>query len=86
MDRRSVYRYVSRIGRAAGINQPVSPHALRRTVGTAALNTGIPLRDVQKLLRHVKSETTLKAYDISGDQLERHAAHQIAGFLSSFSH
>lgn len=85
MDRRDVFRYVARTAKAAGIGRPISPHALRRTVGTAALNQGVPLRDVQRLLRHARPETTIQSYDIGGDGLERHASHQVAGFLAGFA-
>lgn len=37
------------------------------------------------LLRHARPETTLGSYDISGDALERHASHQIAGFLAGWA-
>src|SRR5215211_1197365 len=40
MDRRSVHRYVAATARAAGIRRPISPHALRRTVGTVGLHPG----------------------------------------------
>ncbi|NUP83859.1 MAG: tyrosine-type recombinase/integrase, partial [Nonomuraea sp.] len=82
---RAVHAYVARIAKAAGINRPIGPHALRRTVGTAALNQGVPLRDVQKLLRHSRPETTISSYDMGGDGLERHASHQVAGFLAGFA-
>jgi integrase/recombinase XerD len=85
MDRRDVFRYVARTGQTAGISRPVSPHALRRTVGTAALDQGIALRDVQRLLRHSRPETTIQSYDIGGEGLERHASHQVAGFLAGFA-
>lgn len=85
LDRRAVHAYVARIAKAAGINRPIGPHALRRTVGTAALNQGVPLRDVQKLLRHSRPETTISSYDMGGDGLERHASHQVAGFLAGFA-
>ena len=85
MDRRSVHRYVARTARVAGISRPIGPHALRRTVGTVGLNQGIPLRDIQRLLRHARPETTLASYDISGDALERHASHQVAGFLAGWA-
>jgi integrase/recombinase XerD len=84
MDRRSVHRYVARTARAAGIARPIGPDAVRRTVGTVGLNQGIPLRDVQRLLRHARPETTLASYDISGDALKRHASHQVAGFLAGW--
>jgi integrase/recombinase XerD len=80
-----VHRYVARTARAAGIARPVGPHALRRTVGTVGLNPGIPLRDIQRLLRHARPETTLASYDITGDALERHASHQVAGFLAGWA-
>ncbi len=67
MDRRTVYRYVAATAKAAGISRPIGPHALRRTVGTVGLNQGIPLRDVQRLLRHARPETTLGSYDITGE-------------------
>lgn len=85
MDRRSVHRYVAATARAAGITRPIGPHALRRTVGTVGLNQGIPLRDVQRLLRHARPETTLGSYDITGEALERHASHQVAGFLAGWA-
>jgi integrase/recombinase XerC/integrase/recombinase XerD len=85
MDRRTVYRYVQRTAAAAGIRRPISPHALRRMAGTVGLTQGIPLREVQRLLRHARSETTLQSYDLTGDQLERHASHQVAGFLAGWA-
>jgi integrase/recombinase XerD len=85
MDRRSVHRYVATTAQVAGIRRPIGPHALRRTVGTVGLNQGIPLRDVQRLLRHARPETTLGSYDITGDALERHASHQLAGFLAGWA-
>lgn len=83
MDRRSVHRYVVATAKAAGITRSISPHALRRTTATTGLNQGIPLRDIQQLMRHTRSETTLRSYDV-GEGIERHASHQIAGFLAGF--
>ncbi len=85
MDRRTVHRYVAATARAEGITRPIRPHALRRTVGIVGLNQGIPLRDVQRLLRHARPETTLGSYDITGEALERHASHQVAGFLAGWA-
>ena len=85
MDRRDVYRTVVRTAHAAGITRPLSPHALRRTAGTVGITQGIPIREVQRLLRHARTETTLASYDLSGEQLERHASHQVAGFLAGWT-
>jgi hypothetical protein len=57
----------------------------RRTVGTVGLHQGIPLRDVHRLLRHARPETTLGSHDITGEALERHASHQVAGFLAGWA-
>ena len=84
-DRRSVHLYVATTAKVAGIRRPIGPHALRRTVGTVGLNQGIPLRDVQRALPHARPETTLGSYDITGEALERHASHQVAGFLAGWA-
>ena len=68
-------RYVAATARAAGISRIIGPYALRPTVGTVGLNQDIPLRDVQRLLRHAQPETTLGSDDITGEALERHASH-----------
>jgi len=85
MERRAVHRYVAATARTAGIARPIGPHALRRTVGTVGLNQGIPLRDIQRLLPNARPETTLGSYDITGEALERHASHQVAGFLAGWA-
>src|SRR3954451_18631343 len=84
MDRRSVHRDVARTAQIAGISRPIGPHARRRTVGTVGLNQGIPLRDIQRLVGHARPETTLGSHDITGEALERHASHQVAGFLAGW--
>jgi len=85
MDRISVYRYVRRVAAEAGIERRVSPHALRRTAATTALMIGVPLREAQRLMRHRRADTTLQSYDRTGDGLERHASHQVAGFYAQFA-
>lgn len=46
------------LGRKAGINK-VHPHKFRRTLATMAIDKGMPIEQVQKLLGHVKIDTTL---------------------------
>ena len=36
------------------------------------------------LLRRAHPETTSAGYDVSGDALERHASHQVAGFSAGW--
>jgi GNAT superfamily N-acetyltransferase len=39
---------VRRVARRAGITKPVRPHTVRHAFITAALDAGVPLRDVQE--------------------------------------
>lgn len=47
-----------RLGKAANISK-VHPHKFRRTLATMAIDKGMPIEQVQKLLGHVKIDTTL---------------------------
>ena len=48
LDRHGAGRVVRRIARRAGITKKVGPHTLRHAFITAALDAGVPLRDVQE--------------------------------------
>jgi integrase/recombinase XerD len=45
-DRYAADRTVKRLARRAGISKRISPHSLRHSFITAALDAGVPLRDV----------------------------------------
>ena len=49
---------VRNIGLNSKINN-VHPHKFRRTLATMAIDKGMPVEQVQKLLGHVKIETTM---------------------------
>ena len=49
---------VRRIGTQAALPK-VHPHKFRRTLATRAIDKGMPIEQVQKLLGHVKIETTM---------------------------
>jgi integrase/recombinase XerD len=53
LDRHGAGRIVRRIARRAGILKTVTPHTLRHAFITAALDAGVPLRDVQEAARDV---------------------------------
>jgi integrase len=55
LDRHSAGRIVRRVARRAGITKPVGPHTLRHAFITAALDAGVPLRDVQEAASHAIS-------------------------------
>src|SRR4029453_15795603 len=52
IDRHAAGRIVRRIARRAGIAKRVGPHTLRHAFITAALDAGVPLRDVQEAASH----------------------------------
>ena len=49
---------IRKLGMDTDINK-VHPHKFRRTLATMAIDKGMPIEQVQKLLGHVKIETTL---------------------------
>ena len=84
IDRHAAGRIVRRIARRAGIAKRVGPHTLRHAFITAALDAGVPLRDVQEAARHADPRTTMR-YDRARVSLDRHATYIVATFLAGAS-
>ena len=61
MDRYAADRTVKRLAKRAGITKRISPHSLRHSFITAALDAGVPLREVQEAASH-DPRTTMR-YD-----------------------
>jgi integrase len=76
LDRHGAARIVRRVTRRAGIAKQVSPHTLRHAFITAALDAGVPLRDVQEAASHADPRTTMR-YDRDGDVLRLMEDHHI---------
>lgn len=49
---------IRKLGKAVALNK-VHPHKFRRTLATMAIDKGMPIEQVQKLLGHVRIDTTL---------------------------
>jgi integrase/recombinase XerD len=81
MDRYAADRTVKRLARRAGISKRISPHSLRHSFITAALDAGVPLRDVQEAASHADPRTTMR-YDRARRSLDRHAMYIVAAFLA----
>lgn len=83
VDQPAVFRLVRRIGKSAGLPSAdqLSPHSLRHTAATAALDAGAPLRDVQDMLGHADPRTT-RRYDRSRGNLDRSPVHAISGLFA----
>lgn len=79
--RRGVYRVVGYLARQAGISARVTPHLLRHSSITNALESGASLRKVQDLARHSDPRTTMH-YDRNRTSLDDHAVHSLVAFLS----
>jgi site-specific recombinase XerD len=84
MDRYAADRTVKRLAQRAGITKQISPHSLRHSLITAALDAGVPLRDVQEAASHADPRTTMR-YDRGRGSLDRHATYIVATFLAGAS-
>ena len=65
----------------AGLDR-VHPHMLRAAFIMAALDAGVPLRDVQIAARHADPRTTT-VYDRRRQNYDRHAAYAVVAFVTS---
>ena len=66
---------------APGIAKTVTPHTLRHAFITAALDAGVPLRDVQEAASHTDPRTTMR-YDRARGSLDRHATDIVAAYIA----
>ena len=82
LDRHGAARIVRRAAHRAGITKPVGPHTLRHAFITAALDAGVPLRDVQEAASHADPRTTMR-YDRARGSLDRPATYIVAAYLAS---
>lgn len=80
--RDSVARCIKRTMKEAQIPGHISPHGMRHSSATAALDSGIPLRDVQHFLRHQNAATTSR-YDRHRESLDRSASYTLAQVMAS---
>ena len=84
MNRHQAARVVRRLAKHAGIDKNISPHSLRHSFITAALDAGVPLRDVQEAASHADPRTTMR-YDRARRSLDRHATYIVATFVAGAS-
>ena len=81
LDRHAPSRTVRRLARRAGIAKRLGPLSLRHAFITAALDAGVPLRDVQDIASHADPRTTMR-YDRARQSLDRHARYIVAAFVA----
>lgn len=68
------------LGTRAGIALPLTPHLLRHSCITNALESGASLRKVQDLARHAEPRTTMR-YDRNRTNLDDHAIHSLVAYI-----
>ena len=81
LDRHGAGRVVRKVARRAGLSKAVTPHTLRHAFITAALDAGVPLRDVQEAASHADPRTTMR-YDRARGSLDRHATYIVAAYVA----
>jgi hypothetical protein len=88
-DVKRVGRIITAIGREAGVTvnangKPASAHDLRRSFGQRLADAGVPMRELQSIMRHARFETTEKYYlkHNAADQAKR-LADRLVGYTSA---
>jgi site-specific recombinase XerD len=81
MDRHAAWKVIGRLARKAGILKPISPHSLRHTHVTLALDAGVPLHVVQDSAGHADPRTTQR-YNRSRQSLDGHATYALAAYVA----
>ena len=73
-------KLLSRLAQQAGIVKRVSPHVLRHTHATLALQLGVPLHHLQDSLGHTDPRTT-RRYDHTRHRMEHSSAHRVGALF-----
>jgi integrase/recombinase XerD len=81
LDRHAAGKVIARLARQAGISKTVSPHSLRHSFVTLALDTGASLRDVQDAAGHADPRTT-RRYDRGRHSLDRNPTYAVAAAIA----
>ncbi len=80
LDRRAAERTVARVIRASGIARRITPHSLRHTFVTMALDAGQTERDIAISTGH--ADTRMVAYyDRGRDNISRNSTHAVAAWV-----
>lgn len=78
--RDQVAYWLKRLTKRAGVSKALTPHGLRHTMATIALDRGATLRDVQQQLGHKDPKTTIR-YDKARTRLDNSALRAITEVL-----
>lgn len=83
LNRTVAWRLIRRLAATAGIPGAarISPHSMRHTFATTALDAGVPLRAVQDSMGNADPRTT-RLYDRTRASLDRNASYAVAAHLA----
>lgn len=74
MQNKSIQDVVEKIAVRTNIQKNITPHVMRHTMATLAMENGIELGDLQQLLGHSNPGTTLRYAEVSEER--KHNAHK----------
>jgi integrase/recombinase XerD len=77
MDRHAASRIVRRIVRCAQLDKHITAHSLHHAFITAAVDAGVPLRDVEEAASHADPRTTMR-YGRGRQSIDRHVTYIVA--------
>lgn len=69
LTKEAVERVIKILSKAAGLNKKITPHVLRHTTATIAVQNGMPIEDISKLLGHSSVATTMIYAKTSTDRV-----------------
>lgn len=74
MSRENIEKIFRRLSQVSGLSKTikVTPHVIRHTTATQALDNGMPIEEVQKLLGHAKISTTMIYIDMTDKRVRDH--------------
>jgi integrase len=81
LDPHDAARILTRLARRAELAKHITPHSLRHTMVTLALDAGVSLRDVQDAARPADPRTT-RRYDRARHAFDRHATYTLTAFIA----
>lgn len=70
MTKAAVEKNLRQLSERSNLKKPITPHILRHTTATQAVNSGMPIEDVSKLLGHANVATTMIYAKISTDKVQ----------------
>ena len=81
ISRHEVAVTLDRYTQLAGVGKRITPHSMRHSYATLALDAGADARDVQRAMGHESIETTMR-YDRSRARVDRSPAHALSRLLA----